>query len=83
MNNGWAIIIGAALISVAILISHRYSVSAFPGFPESLATMAGGGHPGAWRIDEWTGHTEFCYGNPAGGGAGCTSVTNYETGRPN
>lgn len=51
MNQGLAIVIGAALIAIAIAISHRYEIAVFALAPN---------YEGAWRVDNWTGQILYC-----------------------
>jgi len=44
MNNAWAIIIGAVMIAVAILIVFRWEIAS----------------PGVMRLDRWTGTVVLC-----------------------
>lgn len=62
MNLGLAIILAAALIAGGIAVSHRYAISAHRVGCNGENSACSG----AWRVDQWTGETQFCeYGNVA------------------
>jgi hypothetical protein len=49
--NALALVVGAALIAVAIAVSHRYSV---------VTHACGGDCSRAWIINQWTGKAVVC-----------------------
>lgn len=47
----WLVVVGAALIAIAIAISHRFEISSVTG---------SGDYVGLWRVDNWTGEVLYC-----------------------
>jgi len=72
MNIPGAIVLGAALISASIALSHRYEMVRFD--------TKDGTPPGVWRSDNWTGDMMFC--DKSVTGEGCEPVKIYEKAAP-